>query len=233
MMADQVLKGKTVVITGASKGIGKETANLFKKNGANIAAGSRSSQMQLDETYLEMPLDVTNESSVRAFCERAIAQFGSIDVLINCAGTGKFASVNESSTNDFDDMIAVNLRGSYLMCKYIGRQMEKQGNGHMINMISVAGKTALAGGGGYTASKFGLLGLTKVLQVELRQKGIQVTAILPGAVSSTFWDHINPKPELGSMIPVETVAEHVLHTINQPPGAFIDELTIMPPLGIL
>ncbi|SIR36347.1 SDR family oxidoreductase [Domibacillus enclensis] len=230
---NQLLKGKTIVVTGASKGIGRETVHLLRKYGANVAAGSRGSQMNVSETYLEMPLDVKNESSVRAFCERVIDQFGSIDVLVNCAGTGTFASVTGSSTEDFDEMIAVNLRGSYLMCKYIGGHMEEKGSGHIINMISIAGKAALAGGGGYSASKFGLLGLTKVLQAELRQKGVQVTAILPGAVNSTFWDHIDSKPDLSQMIPVQTVAEHIVHTINQPPGAFIDELTIMPPLGIL
>ena len=232
-MENEALKGKTIVITGTSKGIGKETARLLKEAGANIAAGSRRSELKVDTAYIEMPLDVTNESSVNAFCKQAIAHFGKVDVLINCAGTGVFDSITESVTKDFDEMIAVNLRGTYLMCKHIGKHMEQQGSGHILNMISIAGKTALAGGGGYSASKFGLLGLTKVLQLELRQKGVQVTAVLPGAVSSTFWENIDPKPDLAAMIPTETVAKHVLHAINQPPGAYIDELTIMPPLGIL
>jgi 3-oxoacyl-[acyl-carrier protein] reductase len=77
------------------------------------------------------------------------------------------------------------------------------------------------------------LGLTKVLQAELRQKGVQVTAVLPGAVNSSFWDKIEPKPDLSKMIPTETVAKHLLYLITQPLGAFVDEITIMPPLGIL
>jgi 3-oxoacyl-[acyl-carrier protein] reductase len=111
--------------------------------------------------------------------------------------------------------------------------MVEQGSGHILNLVSIAGTTALPGCGGYSSSKFGLLGLTKVLQVELRQKGIQVTAVLPGAVSSDFWEKIDPKPDMTNMIPTETVAQHLVFLINQPPGAHIDEITIMPPLGIL
>nr|WP_169829350.1 SDR family oxidoreductase [Domibacillus antri] len=227
------LKGKTVAITGSSKGIGKETAALLNEHGANLVLGSRSSQLNVSETILEMPLDVKSEASVKSFYERAAAQFGTIDVLINSAGVGTFSSVLESSTEDFDEMIAVNLRGTYLTSKYFGQHMAQQRQGHIVNLISIAGTTALAGGGAYSASKFGVHGLTKVLQIELRQKGVQVTSVLPGAVSSSFWDGIDPKPELSNMIPVKTVAEHLLHIIHQPSGAYLDELTIMPPLGIL
>lgn len=227
------IEGKTIVITGATTGIGAAVAQLLKERGALIVTGSRSSRFDETNRTLEMPLDVTDEESVHTFCEKAAAKFGPIDVLINCAGTGTFGHVTSSSTEDFDNMIAVNLRGSYLMCKHIGAEMEKQGYGHIINLISIAGKTALAGGGGYTASKFGLLGLTNVLQAELRPKGIEVTAFLPGAVDSPFWDHITPKPDVERMIPVATVAEHLFYVINKPPGAFMDEVTIMPPLGIL
>ncbi|OMP67504.1 SDR family oxidoreductase [Domibacillus epiphyticus] len=232
-MTSELLKGKTVVITGASKGIGKETAELLKESGANLVLGSRSSQLHVGENLLEIPLDVQSETSVKVFFERAAAQFGTMDVLINSAGVGTFASVIDSTTDEFDQMIAVNLRGTYLLCKYFGQHMAQQQKGHILNLISIAGTTALAGGGAYSASKFGLYGLTKVLQLELRQKGVQVTAVLPGAVSSSFWDSIEPKPELSNMIPTKTVAQHLLNIITQPSGAYVDEVTIMPPLGIL
>lgn len=233
MILNPSLKGKTIVITGSSKGIGKETAELLLENGANVVLGSRSSEVNIKENSLELPVDVTSKGSVEAFCKQAKAHFGTIDVLINSAGVGTFTSIIDSSTEEFDQMIAVNLRGTYLTCKCFGRHMEKNQQGHIINLISIAGTTALAGGGGYSASKFGLLGLTKVLQLKLRTKGIQVTAVLPGAVSSSFWDQINPKPTLSNMIPPKTAAQHLMNLINQPSGAYIDELTIMPPLGIL
>ncbi|OIK09979.1 SDR family oxidoreductase [Bacillus sp. MUM 13] len=227
------LNGKTIAITGSSKGIGKETASLLKERGANLVLGSRGNTTKMTDHILELHLDVQNEQSVKSFYEQAIQKFGKVDVLINSAGVGMFDSILESSTDDFDQMISVNLRGTYLTCKYFGKHMEKMGKGHIFNLVSIAGTTPLPGCGGYSASKFGVLGLTKVLQVELRKKGIQVTSVIPGAVSSSFWDNIEPKPDLSSMIPVESVSNHLLYLITQDSGAYIDEITIMPPLGIL
>lgn len=233
-MADnRLLGGKTIAITGSSRGIGREIASLVKNYGGNLVLGARGNEKKLIGNVLELPLDVTVEESVKAFYKQAIQHFGTIDVLINSAGVGAFSSVIDSSTEDFDRMIAVNLRGTYLACKYFGRHMEERKKGHILNLVSIAGTTALPGCGGYSASKFGVMGLTKVLQAELRQTGVQVTSVVPGAVSSSFWDGIEPAPHMSSMIPVETLAKHLLYLINQPSGAYVDEITIMPPLGIL
>ncbi|MEQ2528356.1 SDR family oxidoreductase [Bacillaceae bacterium CLA-AA-H227] len=227
------LKGKTVAITGSSRGIGKAIADAIHQVGGNLVLGSRSNVKQLEENVLQLPLDVTDEESVKGFFEEAVRHFGTIDVLINSAGFGVFDSVIDSRTEDFDRMIKVNLRGTYLTCKYFGKHMVENGEGHILNLSSIAGTTALQGCGGYSASKFGVMGLTKVLQTELRHRGIQVTSVVPGSVSSTFWDEIEPKPEVSNMIPVESIARHFIYLINQPKGAFVDEITIMPPLGIL
>lgn len=227
------LHEKTVVITGSSKGIGKETARLIQSFGGNLVLGSRSNKENVSERILVLPLDVTNEQSVKHFYERAIKHFGTVDVLINSAGVGMFANVIDSSTEDFNQMISVNLIGTYLTCKYFGKHMSEQRKGHILNLVSIAGTTALEGCGGYSASKFGVLGLTKVLQTELRQKGVQVTSVIPGSVSSSFWDQMESTLDMSSMIPTETVATHLVNLINQPAGAFVDEITIMPPLGIL
>ncbi|GGE29821.1 3-ketoacyl-ACP reductase [Pullulanibacillus camelliae] len=232
-MHTRSLKGQTIVITGSSKGIGKAAADALAALGANLVLGSRSTHEKRSDQRLELPLDVTSEESVKQFYDKAMDVFGTVDVLINSAGLGVFESILDSATADFDDMIAVNLRGTYLMCKYFGKHMALQEQGKIINLVSIAGTTALPGCGGYSASKFGSLGLTKVLQAELRQKGVQVIAVMPGAVASSFWDAIEPKPDFGNMIPIETIAEHIVHLINQPPGAFVDEITLMPPLGIL
>jgi 3-oxoacyl-[acyl-carrier protein] reductase len=233
MEHNERLKGKTVVITGASKGIGHETALLLEKEGANLVLGSRTYQEKRNGNVLELPLDVSNKQSVQAFVEKGLEHFGVIDVLINSAGVGVFDSVLESSVADFDEMVSTNLRGAFLTSKYVGRHMVQQRRGHILNLVSIAGTTALPGCGGYSASKFGLLGLTKVMQAEFRQQGVQVTAVIPGAVSSSFWEKIEPKPELSTMIPTETIAKHLAALINQPDGAYVDEITIMPPLGIL
>lgn len=235
---EQQLAGKTIAITGASRGIGRETAVLLNRFGANLMLGSRTASVpeELDKQkgrVLREELDVSDEASVRRFAERTVETYGRIDALINSAGVGTFSEFIDSATDDFDRMISVNLRGTYLCSKYFARQMVKQRNGHIINLVSIAGTTALPGCSGYSASKFGVLGLTRVMQAELRQKGVQVTALIPGAVSSSFWDGMEPKPDVSLMIPVRSVAQYIVFLLCGIPGAVVDEATIMPPLGIL
>jgi 3-oxoacyl-[acyl-carrier protein] reductase len=240
MMDLTTLKGKTIAITGASRGIGRETAKLLARQGANLILGSRNEADLNDPVFQSVPdqilttsLDVTNEQSIDLFTQRGITRFGKVDALINCAGVGVFSSILESETEDFDRMVSVNLRGTYLCCKHFARHMVSRGEGKIINIVSIAGTTALAGCGGYSASKFGLLGFTKVLQTELRGKGIQVTSVLPGAVNSSFWDGMDPKPDLSEMIPIESMAMHLIYLLCLPKDNVIDEITIMPPRGIL
>ncbi|MFD2372142.1 SDR family oxidoreductase [Brevibacillus sp. GCM10020057] len=233
------LRGRTIAITGASKGIGKATAVFLDQLGANLVLGARNENglksvaSQMHSNPLVMSLDVTDESSVRRFAGQAISTYGKVDVLINCAGIGVFQPTLTMDTDDFDRMVSVNLRGTFLCCKHFGQHMVQNHGGRIINLVSIAGTTALSGCGGYSASKFGVLGLTRVLQMELRGKGVQVTAVLPGAVHTPLWDLVEPKPDTSQMIPVESLAKHIVYLLCQPEGAVIDEITIMPPLGIL
>jgi 3-oxoacyl-[acyl-carrier protein] reductase len=236
-MRNLVSKDKVVMITGASKGIGKATAKILDEMGVKLVLGARDIS-ELHENFprndvLKLNLDVTDEESVKNFVQQSITKFGKIDALINAAGIGVFSTIVDSETQDFDKMIAVNLRGTYLTCKYVARHMRNRQEGQILNLVSVAGTTALAGCGGYSASKFGVLGLTRVLQAELRTEGIRLTSVIPGAVSSSFWDSIEPKPDLTEMIPVQSIAEHLAFLLNQPTQAVVDEITIMPPNGIL
>lgn len=238
------LFGRTIAITGASRGIGRETAAQLAAFGVNLALGARD-QAELarfaEELAGDYPglrvaplqLDVTDEASVAAFREGALAAFGSIDALVNNAGFGVFADALELSAADFERMLDVNLKGAFLCCQQFGRHMAGQGKGHILNLVSVAGTTALPGCSGYSASKFGMLGLTKVLQAELRRKGVQVTAVIPGSVASSFWDGMDWTPNLDDMIPTRTLASHLVWLLGQPEGAYVDEITIMPPKGIL
>jgi 3-oxoacyl-[acyl-carrier protein] reductase len=233
------LKGKTIAITGASRGIGKETARLLAGLGANLVLGARNEDelrsfaSELDTNTLPIALDVTDEESVSTFAKAAISRLGKIDALINCAGIGVFNTFLTLSTEDFDQMIAVNLRGTFLTCKAFAPHMVHNQSGRIINLISVAGTTALAGCTGYSASKFGALGLTRVMQTELRSKGIQVSAVLPGAVATSFWDKMEHTPNIADMIPVQSLAKHLVYLLCQPDGAAIDEIAVMPVLGIL
>ncbi|GEO24701.1 3-ketoacyl-ACP reductase [Alicyclobacillus acidoterrestris] len=235
-------EGKTIAITGASRGIGRETAKWLGTLGANVALGARTSG-ERDEiaTLIEqsggqalpMYLDVTDEQSVVQFRDACIEQFGRVDGLVNSAGVGTFAPILELSTDAFEAMWSVNVKGTFLCAKYFAQSMVQQRSGHIVNISSIAGTVALPGGGGYSASKFGVIGLSRVLQAELRRSGVQVTSVLPGAVNSSFWDALQDKPDIASMIPLSTLARHIVYLLSAQEGAFVDEVTIMPPFGIL
>lgn len=238
------LKGMTVAITGASRGIGRETALQLAQYGANLVLGARDTDAiellaaEIRETapgagLAVIYLDVTDEKSVSEFARLGAERFGRVDALVNNAGFGVFAGALEMSADDFSRMVDVNLKGAFLCAQAFGRIMVGQGRGQILNLVSIAGTTALAGCAGYSASKFGLLGLTKVLQTELRRQGVQVTAVIPGSVRSSFWDGMESTPNLDDMIPTETLAAHLVYLLGQPEGAYIDEITIMPPKGIL
>ncbi|RAK23523.1 3-oxoacyl-[acyl-carrier protein] reductase [Anoxybacillus vitaminiphilus] len=230
------LKEKVIVITGGSRGIGLASAKLFHELGATIILGSRSIKQHpplIGERVYAMNVDVANEEDVIRFVEETVEAAGVPDILINAAGVGTFSNALDLESKDFNEMIDVNLKGTFYCCKYFAKKMLTKQSGQMINIVSIAGKEAIPGCAGYSASKFGVLGLTKVLQAELRTEGIQVTALLPGAVRSTFWDGMEQTPDVSKMIPVEVLAQHIVYLAAQPKEASIDEITIMPPLGIL
>lgn len=233
------LKGKNVAITGATKGIGKATAILLSSIGANLLIGSRNAEeldklsATLQTKVIPQQLNVEDERSIINFLNKGIEKLGKIDALVNCAGYGSFSSFLELPVEQFDRMIAVNLRGTFLTSQHFAKHMMKNKRGQIININSIAGAAVLEGNAGYSASKFGLLGLSRVMQLELRKQGVFVTSILPGSTNTPFWDDIENHPEKSKMIPQETVAKHIAAILCQPDGAVIDEITIMPPLGIL
>lgn len=234
----------TVAVTGASRGIGRETALQLAAKSHSLLLGARDTEALKrleEEIRLCFPesdvaffrMDVACEEDVEAFARFGAERFGAIDALVNSAGFGVFADALELSYEDFSRMVDVNLKGTFLCCKAFARVMKSRGSGKIINLASVAGTTALPGCAGYSASKFGVMGLTKVFQAELRRHGIMVTAVVPGSVRSSFWDGMSATPELADMIPVEVMAAQLVHLLELPGGAFVDEIAIMPPKGIL
>lgn len=236
------LKGKNIAITGATKGIGKAAATLLASLGANLLIGARN-ESELRElaailsddsvNVVYRQLNVEEEQSIIEFLNLGIAKLGKIDALINCAGYGSFNSFLDTTIEEFDRMISVNLRGTFLTSRHFAKHMIENKRGQIININSIAGNTVLAGNAGYSASKFGLLGLTKVMQLELRKQGVYVTSILPGSTNTAFWDHIDNHPDRSKMIPSETIAMNIASVLSQPDGAVVDEITITPPLGVL
>ena len=242
MSAENRVEGKVVVITGASKGIGKAIAFALANVGAKVvlAARTRKDVVKVAKTLtaagadaLAVPTDVADADAVKTLIRRTQDTYQRLDILINCAGNGRFGNVVDFEPADWDSVINSNLRGIYLCAKYALPHLMARGNGQIINVLSIAAKVSLAASSAYCAAKAGALAFTKVLAAEVRHDNVRVTAVLPGAVETSFWDDIPEHPDFEKMLKPEHVADTVLSICQQPIGMVTEEIVVMPPLGIL
>lgn len=241
-MTSANLQGQVAIITGASSGIGRATALALAQAEVRVALASRTRQ-SLDVlaheitsaggTVLVVPTDVGNESQVENLVSQTHGRFGRIDILVTSAGGAVFGPLTESRTEDWDTLLAINLRGVYLCGKHVLKVMLPQRQGHILNVLSIASQMILPNSTAYTASKFGALGLTKVMAAEVRSQGIKVTAVIPGAVDTPLWDKSGGDLDRGKMLLPADVAAAMLSVIAQPSTIYTDEIVLMPPLGVL
>lgn len=189
----QNLTGKNALITGAGRGIGRATAIAFAKEGINIGLLGRTSAnleavaKELEEYGVNVTMataDVADNESVIAAVEHIKSELGSIDILINNAGVGKFGKFLELSPEEFKNMIDVNLMGVYYVTRAVLPEMIEREAGDIINISSTAGQKGAPLTSAYSASKFGLLGLTESLMLEVRKHNIRVSALTPSTVAT-------------------------------------------------
>ncbi len=196
------LSGKTAIVTGGSRGIGKEMAEALAEAGANLVLCARRRE-SLDETVTEFAergfktigkvCDVSQPEQIQAIVDSAVKHFGQVDILINNAGTSWGAMPEEMTLEQWQKVIDVNLTGCFLFAQAAGREMLKQNSGSIINIASIAGLTSSANGpfyAGYVASKAGLIGLTRELAASWGRRGIRVNAIAPGFFHSKLADAV-------------------------------------------
>ena len=184
------LEGRAALVTGGNSGIGLTLALALREAGANVVIGGRRADRNAvalaklggDGRSASVELDVCDERSVERAVATVVERFGRIDILVNNAGDVNRKSVMELERTDWDRVVAINLTGPFLCTKHAARRMKQQGSGKIINIASVYGLTAPSKGlqVAYTASKHGVIGLTRVNAVELTPLGIQVNAIAPG-----------------------------------------------------
>ena len=237
-----MLKGKVAIITGASRGIGRATALEFAQAGAKVVLASRT-QHDLETVAnlihtdggeaLVVPTDVTQTEAVETLVNRALAAYGQIDILVNNAGIGVFETVADSDPEVWTQVVASNLKSTYLCSKYVLPPMLARRSGQIINVLSIAAKVAFQASSAYCAAKAGALAFTKVLAEEVRSENIRVTAVCPGSVDTPFWNEIQGHPDLNLMLQPEHVAETILFVATQPAGMVTDEIVVTPPLGVL
>jgi len=190
------LNGKAAIVTGATKGIGRGIAEALIVRGMNVCISARD-QNEVDETVDELNqlgggkacgqvCDVRNHTEVKSLFERAVSDLGGIDVLINNAGIGKFATVAEMPPEDFRAILETNLFGVYYCCHEAIPLMKQRGGGYIINISSLAGANPHPRMAAYNASKFGLNGFSEALMQEVRHDNIKVSYIMPGSVNTEF-----------------------------------------------
>jgi 3-oxoacyl-[acyl-carrier protein] reductase len=214
------LKGKVAIVTGSSSGIGKAIALRFGQEGAKVVVAARRLQLceqtvsQIREQSgeaLAIQTDIADERQVERLMADTVERYGRIDILINNAGIGGGSRLIDTSTETFDQVMNVNVRGTFFCCRAGFRQMKRQGGGVIINMSSVAGLQAWSGTGTYSASKHGIMALTKSLADEGRPYNIKVSAICPGAVADELVDASPADIQRSEKIDPFDVAEATLY----------------------
>jgi NADP-dependent 3-hydroxy acid dehydrogenase YdfG len=235
------LSGKVAVITGGGSGVGKATAALFLKEGANVVvAGRDATKLAAALAELNAPMhsvavatDVTEHHQCERLIAEATSRFGRVDILVNNAGTNiKDRTIRDLTPESWDQMIRANLDGAFYCTKAVLPQMFDRKDGVIVNVVSVAGKRANPlGGAAYVAAKFGMGGLGLVLSNEEKDSGVRVSNIYPGEIDTPILA-ARPKPiteeHRSTILKPEDVAEAILFVASLPPRVSIPELVIKP-----
>jgi NAD(P)-dependent dehydrogenase (short-subunit alcohol dehydrogenase family) len=235
MTTNPLLEGKVALVTGASRGIGKAIARTLSRMGAMLSLCARDAQrlqsarreLEADGAkVLDVPADVSRHDDIISLVQTTERSLGPIEILVNNAGIGHFAPIQEASEANWDATLDTNLKAVFLLSKAVAPGMISRRSGHIINIASLAGKSAFAGGGIYCASKWGLLGLTQCAAEDLRPYGIRVSAICPGSVATDFSPHSSKDPD--KMLQPEDVAHAVEMILTQAQQSFISEVLLRP-----
>jgi short-subunit dehydrogenase len=235
---------KQALITGASSGIGKATALTFAKAGINLALVSRGSEnleavaaaaREVGVKAEAYPLDLGKIEQVQSSISAIATQFGPIDILVNSAGMGYTGSLTETTLAEWQRVLDLNLTSVWQCIQGVLPGMRDRGSGIIINVSSIAGSQVFPNWGAYCVSKFGLMALSKTLAIEERTHGIRVTAICPGSVNTPMWDTETVQADFdrSAMLTPEIVAESILHAVQLPTSAVIEEITLMSNAGVL
>lgn len=234
---------RLAVITGASRGIGKETALLLAQSFCDLVLVARS-ELGLEQVGREckqmgaavtlVPMDLTETCATsRTMAKAREAGNGHYPILINNAGMADFGSFDQQPMELFEKHVQLNYLAGVGMCHAALPWMLEKGGGQVINVLSIAAQHAFSGASAYCSSKAAMRMFSKVLAQEYRARGVRVTAIVPGSTDTPLWDKNPWKPEPADMLNPSTVAEAIRDIVLSPKDRNVDELVLMPPNGIL
>jgi len=232
---EQTLSGKIAVVTGATRGIGRAIAGRLLREGASVAVCGRATE-SVDAVVGEWKhaagaqvfgevADVSKLEDVRRFFDNVEARFGGIDFLINNAGIGIFKSVADLTPAEWHRTIDLNLSGVYYCSHEVLPRLRKRGGGYIVNISSLAGKNAFAGGAAYNASKFGLNGFSEAMMLDQRYDNVRVSYIMPGSVDTDFSTGAGTAPW---KIQPEDIAEVVSMLLRMPSRTLVSRVEIRP-----
>lgn len=231
------LNGKTAIVTGGTKGIGRAISEALVREGVNVCISARH-ENEIEETVSAIArigegrasgvvADVRDYDEVKALFQHAVEEFGGVDILVNNAGIGKFGKLEETSPEDFRAVLETNLFGVFYCCHEAIPEMKRRGGGYIINISSLAGTNAHPKMTAYNASKFALNGLSEALMQEVRQDNIKVSYIMPGSVNTYFNDG---KPDADNTweLQPEDIARVVLDLLHHDERSLPSRVEIRP-----
>ncbi|RIH88959.1 SDR family oxidoreductase [Calidithermus roseus] len=225
------MNDKVALVTGASEGIGREIARLLVSEGVKVGLLARNRvrlealATELGERAVALSGDVTQFADLEQAVARLEERFGGLDYLINNAGIGVFKPVQDMGIEEWRAVLETNLTGLFLATKAAVPAMQRRGGGHIVNIGSLAGKNAFAGGSAYNASKFGLIGFSEAIMQDLRYLGIRVSTVLPGSVNTAFGGN---STDAAWKIQPEDVAQAVLYVLRSNPRVMPGQLELRP-----
>lgn len=228
------LKGKKIVLIGATGGIGTKLAKLLQGSGGNVYITGRNTDKLAVTGALagiasdrHFQMDITKEDAVFDTMAK-IQQDGPVDILINAAGIGIIKTMDTLTTEDFLQTLQVNLMGSFWVTKAVLPAMKETKKGLIIHIPGVLGKVPMAGAAAYSASKYGLVGMMQSIREELKRTEIRITNLFLGGVDSPFWDNIDLRVQRDKMVVAEEAAKAIWFLCQQPVSGVVSEMVLQP-----
>jgi 3-oxoacyl-[acyl-carrier protein] reductase len=229
---DTFLAGKSAVITGGTRGIGKAIAGALLDHGASVAICGRSgatvdaalAELKPRGNAIGLPTDLAKPEDVSAFFRFVEENFPQLDILINNAGIGIFGKTADLTIDDWQATLGLNLSGVFYCCREALPRFRKTGSGYIINISSLAGKNPFAGGAAYNASKFGLNGFSEAMMLDYRNDGVRVSCIMPGSVATEFGKGGGEDWKIAP----EDIAEIVLSLLRMPARTLVSAVEVRP-----
>jgi len=231
------LTGKVAIVTGSTKGIGLAIAQQLAEAGASVVLSGRSQNDadaaaatlagSGDGTVIGTACNVRDPDECKRLVDGTVERFGRLDILVNNAGLGIFRPIMELSVEEFQTQIETNLNGVFYLSKAAVPHLSDTGDGWIINIGSLASRNTFAGGTGYNASKFGLLGMSEATMLDVRDKDVRVSIIMPGSVNTAFWMR-EQQDERTWRLEGEDCAMAVMQLLSYPKEAHVSRIEMRP-----